>query len=115
MSPKIIFLIRSNPCESPRPAEAIRIAAGLGVNNNTIKIILSGDAPRLLSADEEEIIDLDIIEKFLPIIEEWNIPVYVDKMSSGHVHLKDSNYKFRELDTDEISETIAGGQYTFVF
>ena len=76
---KIIFLIRSNPCESHRVAEAIRIAAGLGTGNNSIKVILSGEAIRILSPDEDDLEDIDIIEKFLPIIKDWEIPLYVDR------------------------------------
>ena len=112
---KIIFLIRSNPCESHRPAEAIRIAAGLGTGNNSIKIILSGESVRVLSPDEEDLEDMDIIEKFLPIIEDWEIPLYVDKDSLSGIDLKKSPYAFRTVDSEGVSEILAGGNSVFVF
>ncbi|MBI5407284.1 MAG: hypothetical protein HZA18_06280 [Nitrospirae bacterium] len=113
--PKIVFLIRSNPCESHRPAEAIRIAAGLGVGKNLIKILLSGEAPRVLSSEEEELIDIEIIEKFLPFIEEMGIPFYVERDSPGQAALKSSPYGFRTIGTEESSELLAGGHYVLVF
>ena len=112
---KIIFLIRSDPSESHRPAEAIRIAAGLGTGNNSIKIILSGEAVRVLSPDEEDLEDMDIIEKFLPIIKDWEIPLYVDRDSSAGIDLKKSPYAFRTVDNEAVAEILAGGHSVFVF
>ena len=112
---KIIFLIRSNPCESHRAAEAIRIAAGLGTGNNSIKVILSGESVRILSPDEDDLEDIDIIEKFLPIIKDWEIPLYVDKRSLAGIDLKRSPYAYRTVDNEEVSEILAGGHSIFVF
>src|SRR4030067_3641754 len=112
---KIIFLIRSTPCESHRVAEAIRIAAGLGTGNNPIKIILSGESVRILSPDEDDLEDIDIIEKFLPIIKDWEIPLYVDRGSLAGVDLKRSQYAFSTVDNEEVSEILAGGHSVFVF
>ena len=113
--PKIVFLIRSNPCESHRPAEAIRIAAGLGVGKNPIKILLTSEAPRVLSSEEEDLIDIEIIEKFLPFIEEMGIPFYVERDSPGEAALKSSPYGFRTIGPEESSELLAGGHYVLVF
>lgn len=115
MAAKIIFLIRSNPCESHRPAEAIRIAAGLGIGKNPVKVILSGESPRMLSYDEDDLVDLHIIEKFLPVLKEWDIPFYIDKDSMANIDLKQSPYNFRVIDTEETSEILAGGNYVFLF
>ena len=112
---KIIFLIRSNPCESHRAAEAIRIAAGLGTGNNAIKVILSGESVRILSPDEDDLEDIDIIEKFLPIIKDWEIPLYVERESLTGIDLKGSPYVFRTVDNEEMSEILAGGHSIFVF
>src|SRR4030065_2123066 len=111
---KIIFLIRSNPCENHRPAEAIRIAAGLGTGNNSIKIILSGESVRVLSPDEEDLEDMDIIEKFLPIIKDWEIPLYVERGALAGIDLKKSPYAFRTFDNEEVAEILAGGHSVFV-
>jgi len=112
---KIIFLIRTNPLNSHRPAEAIRIAAGLGMGENSVEIIFSGESPRVMSPDEDDSIDIDIIEKFLPILKEWDIPMYVDKGSLAHIDLKSNQYNFRAIDAEETSEILAGGHSVFVF
>jgi hypothetical protein len=49
------------------------------------------------------------------MINEWNIPIYVDKMSLDKINLKNSPYKYRVADNNETSEVIAGGHYVFVF
>lgn len=115
MGHRIIFLIRSNPCESHKPAEAIRIAAGLGTGKNFIKMIFSGESPRILSPDEEDLIDIEIIEKFLPLLKEWNIPLYVDKSSIADIELINSPYSFRIIDTEETPEILAEGHLVFIF
>ena len=112
---KIIFLIRSDPSVSHRPAEAIRIASGLGTGNNSIKVIFSGESARILSPDEDDLEDIDIIEKFLPIIKDWEIPLYVDKRSLAGIDLKRSPYAYRTVDNEEVSEILAGGHSIFVF
>ena len=76
MKPKIVFLIRSNPLEDARVAEAVRMAAGLGTGQNSVKIVLTGEALHLLDPNAEDLADMDIIEKFLPILGEWKIPFY---------------------------------------
>lgn len=115
MAVKLVMLIRSNPEISARPAEAIRIAAGLGIGKNPLKIILCGESIRILSPVEDDLKDIDIIEKFLPMIEEWKIPVYVDKMSLNNINLNKCPYKYHRVDNEEISEIIAGGHYIMVF
>ena len=112
---KIIFLIRTNPLNSHRPAEAIRIAAGLGMGKNSVEIIFSGESPRVMSPDEDDSIDIDIIEKFLPILKEWDIPMYVDKSSLARINLKNSHYNFSAIDAEETSEILARGHSVFVF
>lgn len=112
---KIVFLIRSNPCESHRPAEAIRMAAGLGTGNNSIKIILSGASVRVLSPEEEDLEDMDIIEKFLPIIKDWEIPLYINRDSLAGIDLMKSPYAFRTIDNEGVAEILASGHSVFVF
>lgn len=112
MGARIIFLIKSDPCESHRPAEAIRIAAGLAVSKIPVKIILSGRASLILSPEEEDIVDNDILEKFLPMIIEWKIPLYVGTESFEIVksvipESDEGNLKI--IDNAELSELITGG------
>ncbi|MBI5198268.1 MAG: hypothetical protein HZA19_06640 [Nitrospirae bacterium] len=115
MKPKIIFLIRGNPVEDARVAEAVRMAAGLGTGQNSVKIILSGAALHLMSPNADDLADQDIIEKFLPVLGEWKIPFYAKRKElEGGISIS-PEYQVQAVDEDELAELMAGGHTFFVF
>jgi sulfur relay (sulfurtransferase) DsrF/TusC family protein len=66
MSDTTTLVIREDPLTSGRAVEALRIALGLGAGERPISVILLDNAPRLLSEERDDVIDLDILEKYLP-------------------------------------------------
>ena len=70
----IVLIIRQDPRTSALPVEALRIALGLAAGENPITVVLIGSAVLLLAEDTEEIVDLDILEKYLPSFEHLQIP-----------------------------------------
>lgn len=70
----IALIIRQNPLTSALPVEALRIALGLAAGENPITVILMGPAVQLLAEDTDEIVDIDILEKYLPSFEHLGIP-----------------------------------------
>jgi hypothetical protein len=66
MPDTITVVIRENPLTSGRAVEALRIALGLGAGDRPITVVLWDNAPRLLSEDRDEVVDLEILEKYLP-------------------------------------------------
>lgn len=78
-SQKIVFLIAADPMKSHRAVEALRIALGLGSNNEgkDLGIILCGRALFLLAEDTTDIVDGEILEKHLPVFIEWGISFFV--------------------------------------
>lgn len=77
----IVVLIREDPLKNHRPAEGLRIALGLSTGNNSLTIILINQAPSLLTEDVSEGINGDLLEKYLPVIQELKIPILVPKGS----------------------------------
>jgi sulfur relay (sulfurtransferase) DsrF/TusC family protein len=71
---KIAVVIQEDPRTTHRPVEALRIALGLVAGSHMATVILLGEAVRLLTADTDDIIDIDILEKYLPSIEQLDIP-----------------------------------------
>jgi sulfur relay (sulfurtransferase) DsrF/TusC family protein len=115
--PKILFLIRSNPEQDTRVAEAVRMAAGLGTGQNSVKILLDGDGIRLLDPDLEDMADEDVIERFLPVLGDWEIPFYLRKGSgsgAGNPKVR-SGIHVEEVDDEAFSELMAGAHCFFVF
>ncbi len=70
----IALIIRTDPLTSAVPVEALRIALGLAAGENPITVILMGPAVHLLAEDSDDIVDLDILEKYLPSFEHLQIP-----------------------------------------
>lgn len=66
MSDTTTVVIREDPFRSGRAVEALRIALGLGSGSRPISVVLLENAPRLLSEDRDEVVDLEILEKYLP-------------------------------------------------
>lgn len=74
MAKKIAVVIREDPRQTHRPVEALRIALGLVAGTHDTTVVLLNDAVRLLSEDLDDVIDMDILEKYLPSIEHLQIP-----------------------------------------
>ena len=70
----IALVIREDPRLSHRPVEALRIALGLAAGENPITVILIGQAVHLLAEEMEDIVDVEILEKYLPSFQHLAIP-----------------------------------------
>lgn len=75
---KGLFIIASDPRTSHRPAEAIRIAAGVAAWKKVrIDLCLMGDAARVLDESVDDLVDADHITRYLPLLRESGGEVFV--------------------------------------
>ncbi|HKQ38652.1 MAG TPA: hypothetical protein VJ063_11280 [Verrucomicrobiae bacterium] len=73
---KALFVIASDPRTSPRPAEAVRIAAGVATWKKVdVSLYLHGEAARILDDAAGEFVDEEHIERYLPMIDQKKIYV----------------------------------------
>lgn len=79
----ITLVIRDDPRQSHRPVEALRIALGLAAGENPVTVVLVGQAVRLLAEDSDEIVDVEILEKYLPSFRHLAIP-FILVLPPGH-------------------------------
>jgi sulfur relay (sulfurtransferase) DsrF/TusC family protein len=99
MKPKLLFIVTTDPRTSPRPAEAIRIAAGVGTwKRAEIAVYLRGAAVLALSEYADELIDEDNFVRYLPIIGEWKKPIYVQKGAAEIKQLGEPSLPYDEID-----------------
>jgi sulfur relay (sulfurtransferase) DsrF/TusC family protein len=77
MSKKIAVVIQEDPRKTHRPVEALRIALGLVAGGHETTVILLNEAVRLLAEDTDEVVDVEILEKYLPSIEQLEMPFLV--------------------------------------
>src|SRR3989442_14212090 len=71
MLPGILFIINSDPRTSPRPAEAVRIAAGVSAwRKVAVTVYLSGAAVLALSEFPDDLAEGENFGRYLPLLKE---------------------------------------------
>ena len=78
MSKRIAVVISEDPCVTARPVEALRIALGLCAGDHEMTVVLLGRSSLLLRKDTEEIVDVDVLEKYLPSFKHLSVPFIVE-------------------------------------
>jgi sulfur relay (sulfurtransferase) DsrF/TusC family protein len=115
-NPNVLFIVSGDPRSSPRPAEAIRIAAGVGAwKKANITLYLRDDAVLSLSEFADEFIDEDNYTRYLPIVGEFGRPIYVQKNATQLSVLDESAFKFKEISDAELAQLAADSTYVVRF
>ncbi|MBX3236729.1 MAG: hypothetical protein KF814_11305 [Nitrospiraceae bacterium] len=83
MASTIALVIQEDPRRTPRPVEALRIALGLAAGDNEITVALIGNAASLIGEDRDDIVDVDILEKYLPSFQHLGIPFVIVPTDEG--------------------------------
>lgn len=81
MAKNVAIVIQEDPRKTHRPVEALRIALGLSSGSHRTTVVLLGEAARLLGDETDDIIDVEILEKYLPSIEQLEIPFILQDTS----------------------------------
>jgi len=113
MSKRIAVVISEDPRTTARPVEALRIALGLYAGDHKITVVLLGQAPLLLKEDTEDIIDVDILEKYLPSFQHLSIPIVIEPgtvMDAGA-----NGFSVTPLPIDEIRQLVRSVDRSLVF
>jgi hypothetical protein len=114
MPPSIVVVIRGDPRKTHRPVEALRIALGLSTGENPMTVVLLGEAPALISEDPEDIVDGEILEKYLPSFQHLGIPFVVLSGTGSQFNL-DLGFKVTEVSEEFIRSMITDADRVLVF
>ena len=116
MKPSALFIITGDPRTSAKPAEAIRIAAGVGTwKKADISVYLRGPAVLALSEYVDEFVDEDNFSRYFPIVGEFGRPVYVQRNAELLGEIGDSPLKFEEIDDAQLAQLAAAANYVLRF
>ncbi|HIE66072.1 MAG: hypothetical protein ABGX83_00720 [Nitrospira sp.] len=107
MSKKILILIRSDPRQSHRTCEGVRIALGLAASGHQVELIFTEEAPRILENDIEDLVDGEIAMKYLTTLKEFIPVLYIDDAGAGGIDLSGSDYQIKPLSKEEIASKMA--------
>ena len=113
MSKRIAVVISEDPFVTARPVEALRIALGLCAGDHETTVVLLGLSTRLLMQDTEEIVDVDILEKYLPSFKHLSVPFIVEPGTVTDVWSDD--FSVTSHTADEIRQLVRTVDRSLVF
>jgi hypothetical protein len=109
MKTSALFVIDSDPRTSGRPAEAVRIAAGVAVwKSIDVAVYLRDAAVLILGENTDEFPDQDSYARYLPILGELGRPIYVAQGAAGLTRLGHSALPFQEISDTALAQLAAG-------
>jgi len=75
----LLVVVTSDPKSSHRPAEAIRLAAGVAAWRKVdISIYFAGPAVVAVSPDPDDFVDEESYTRYLPMLQEFGCPILVE-------------------------------------
>jgi len=113
MSKRVAVVISEDPSVTARPVEALRIALGLCAGDHETTVILLGLSPLLLMKDTEAIVDVDILEKYLPSFKHLSVPFIVEPGTAMDAWSDD--FSVTTQTTDEIRQFIRTVDRSLIF
>ena len=113
MSKRIAVVISEDPFVTARPVEALRIALGLCAGDHVTTVVLLGLSSRLLMQDTEEIVDVDVLEKYLPSFKHLSVPFIVEPGTVTDVWSDD--FSVTTQTSDEIRQLVRTVDRSLVF
>jgi hypothetical protein len=112
--PSVVVVIRDDPRKTHRPVEALRIALGLSTGENPLTVVLLGQAPLLLGEDVDDIVDGEVLEKYLPSLKQLEIPFVVQSGAQSSFSI-DPDFKISDASPSQISALVAAADRVLVF
>src|SRR5271170_8396836 len=106
--PRTLVMVETDPRTSPRPAEAIRIAAGIGAGTKTdVTLLLRGPvAGYSLQEYADELVDEDNFTRYLPLVAESPRPIYLEDSFTDLAALENSPWKYEIIPAAKTAELV---------
>ena len=116
MARGVLIIITSDPRKSPRPAEAVRIAAGVSAwREVAVSIYLRGSAVLALSEFPDDLADGDNFNRYLPLVGESGGVIYAQRGEALLKGIGHSPFAFREAGDDELAALVLKNDYVIHF
>jgi hypothetical protein len=111
--PKTLVIIETDPRSSARPAEGIRIAAGIGAWKKTdVTLLLRGPvAGYSLQEYADELVDEDNFTRYLPLVVESPRPIYLEDTFTDLPALETSPWKYEVIPGSKTAELVRTHDY----
>jgi hypothetical protein len=104
MNPGALFIIASDPRASRRPAEAVRIAAGVGAWRKVkVSVYLSEAAVLILGENAGELMDGGNFERYLPALRDLGHPLFAQEDAPLLAGLGPPTLPFKEISDAQLA------------
>jgi len=113
MAKRVAVVIAEDPTTTHRPVEALRIALGLCAGDHETTVVLLGKAPLLLTEETDDVIDVDILEKYRPSFAQLGVPFVVESASEAAGFL--NGFAVSSQSAAEIRRLLESSDRTLVF
>src|ERR1043165_6453931 len=112
MNRRVLFIITTDPRKSPRPAEAVRIAAGVGAwKKIAVTVYLRDAAVLALGEFPEELSDGEHLSRYLPLVAESGGLICAQRGATWLGEIGQAPVPFREIDDEELAVLAAENDY----
>ena len=116
MARRVLFVIDSDPRVSARPAEAIRIAAGLSAwRTIEVLVYLRGAAVLMLDPAADALVDGENFIRYLPLLAERGLPVRVQRDAPAAAGLSEPAAPYEAIDNVALAALLASCHSTVRF
>ncbi len=116
MKKTFLLVIETDPRQSGRPAEAVRVAAGLSAWKKVeVHLYFHGPAVLSLREDGGELVDEENFRQCLPILKEFGWPAYVEKGSRWLAEIGTAVLPWVELGPAELADVLTRFDYSARF
>ena len=99
MAKNVAVVIQDDPRKTHRPVEALRIALGLVSGSHKTTVVLLGEAIRLLTEERDDIVDVDILETYLPSIADLEVPFILPSTTHGSAIRSEFRTRYESAET----------------
>ncbi len=114
--PTVLFVVDGDPRVSHRPAEAIRIAAGVAAWKKVdVEIYLHGAAVLTLAEWTDELVDGDSLEQCLPLLDAHDARILAQADSPEWSDMDAGSIPFHRTDRGELAERSAAASQLLRF
>jgi sulfur relay (sulfurtransferase) DsrF/TusC family protein len=110
MSFRALFIIAEDPRTSGRPAEALRIAAGVSAWQKVeVTLYFRGPAVLLLGKDVEDmgLVDAENYTRHFSMLVEARVPIYAEQGATGLARPGQAAVPFAEISDAQLAEMAA--------
>jgi hypothetical protein len=114
MKPFVLFVVTSDPRNSPRPVEALRIVVGTAAWKRVdVALYLGRSAVLTVAENVDDLVDADNLERYRPLLKDLARPVYID--AECRPPLTDTSVAIEALDKGGLARLAAQSTYLLRF